>query len=194
VEPGPPIVVIAGSIATGKTALLDALSRGLSLTPYRERWEENPWFEADLRNPLVSQLWFLLAAGSDHARMSGNGGVQERCIHENAQVFARELLEAGDLRTLEDVYEHLDGGLPDPTLLVHLTASPEELLRRVRRRGRAQESTVTVEYLRRLDARYRQFIGDWSRCPVVEIDSEAIDVRSNEGIRHALQQVSEERL
>ncbi len=183
--------MIAGNIATGKTQLLSALGDAMGLPTFPERWMENPWFDADLRAPLLSQAWFLLAAGSDHARLAADGGVQERSIHENAHVFARELLAGDDLRLLEAVYERLDEQLPQPTLLVHLTASPEELLRRVRRRARPEERTVTVEYLTRLSARYRALVDRWTRCPVVEVDTERIDVRTDGGLRHVLERASE---
>jgi deoxyguanosine kinase len=191
VDDGARILVVAGNIATGKTHLLDALSGALRLPAYPERWAENPWFDADLRDAFASQLWFLLTAGADHARMSSTGGVQERCIHENAHVFARELLEGEELALLEAVYERLDAQLPDPALLVHLTASPETLLARIRERGRTQERGVTVGYLRELEARYRALIDGWTRCPVIEIDTETIDVRTEDGVRHVLERVTE---
>ena len=185
------ILVVAGSIATGKTHLLDALSGALRLPAYPERWAENPWFDAELRDAFSSQLWFLLAAGSDHARMSSAGGVQERCIHENAHVFARELLGGEELALLEAVYKRLDARLPDPALVIHLTASPETLLERIHERGRAQEHGVTVDYLRKLASRYRALIDGWTRCPVIELDTEAIDVRTADGVRHVLGRTSE---
>ncbi|HXP29005.1 MAG TPA: deoxynucleoside kinase, partial [Solirubrobacteraceae bacterium] len=174
---GARILVVAGNIAAGKTHLLDALGSALQLPTYPERWSENPWFDAELRDAFSSQLWFLLAAASDHALMSSGGGVQERCIDENAQVFARVLLDGDELALLEAVYARLDARLPDPTLLIHLTASPETLLERIRERGRAQERSMTVDYLRQLGSHYRTLIDGWSRCPVIEIDTEVIDVR-----------------
>jgi deoxyadenosine/deoxycytidine kinase len=191
VDEGARILVVAGSIATGKTHLLDALSGALRLPAYPERWAENPWFGAERSDALTSQLWFLLAAGSDHARMSSGGGVQERSIHENAYVFARELLEVEELQLLMAVYGQLDARLPDPALLLYLTASPETLLARVRERGRTQERGVTLDYLRRLGSRYRLLIDGWTRCPVIEIDTEAIDVRTEDGLRHVLELVTE---
>jgi deoxyguanosine kinase len=192
VDDGARILVVAGNIATGKTQLLDALSGVLGLPAYPERWEENPWFgEAKASDVFSSQIWFLMAAGSDHARMSPGGGVQERCIHENAHVFARELLDGEELRLLEAIYARLDAQLPDPTLLLHLTASPETLLERIRERRRPQERGVTLDYLRRLGGRYRALIDGWTRCPLIEIDTETIDVRTDDGLRHVLERVTE---
>jgi deoxyadenosine/deoxycytidine kinase len=185
------MVVVAGSIAVGKTSLMSGLSERLGLRSYAERWAENPWFGGDERGALPAQLWFLVSAGADHARMFPHGGVQERCIHEHARVFAAELLAGEDLSLLEAVYATLDSKLPDPNALVFLTASPDTLRERVRARGRAQEQGLTIERLQRLDDRYRALIGSWTRCPVIEVNTESTDVRADDGVCHVLALVSE---
>jgi deoxyadenosine/deoxycytidine kinase len=190
VEASSRIVVVAGNIATGKTHLIGALSSALGLRSFPERWAANPWLDNRF-DPFSSQMWFLLATAADHARMSSGGGVQERCVHDNAQVFARELLAGEDLRLLEDVYKRLDAKLPDPTLLLHLTASAGALHERVRERQRAEERGVTIEYLQHLGSRYRELIDGWIRCPVVEVDTESIDLRTAEGVRHVLDRTTE---
>ncbi len=186
-----PMLVVAGNIATGKTHLVEALGEALKLRPFLERWEENPWFDEDPRDAFASQIWFLLAAGADHQRMTVGGGVQERCIHEHAQVFARELLTDGDAQVLADTYLRLDDLLPNPTLLVYLKASVQELSERIRQRGRVQEQALTSMHLENLQSRYETLITDWTRCSVLEIDTEAIDLRTPEGLRHVFDRTSE---
>jgi deoxyadenosine/deoxycytidine kinase len=187
-----PMLVVAGNIATGKTQLLEAVSDELGLRPFPERWDQNPWFDGDQRNAFAAQMWFLLAAGADHARMAAEGGIQERCIHEHARVFARELLAGEDARLLEEVYSRLDAELRDPALLIYLKASLPELCERIRGRGRIQERGLTSERLEGLQSRYDELIREWSRCPVVEVDTESVDVRSAAGVRHVLERAAEE--
>jgi deoxyadenosine/deoxycytidine kinase len=184
-------LVVAGNIATGKTHLLDTIGRALALRTFPERWEDNPWFSVDQHDELLAQLWFLLASGSDQTQMSIGGGVQERSIHEHAQVFAREQLAGEDLRLLLEVHARLDAALPDPQLLIYLRAPVSELLERVRVRGRAQEQSLTERQLERLQARYDELIAGWTRCPVIEIDTASIDVRSTDGARHVLDRTTE---
>lgn len=187
-----PILVVAGNIATGKTQLVEAIGEALALPRFLERWAENPWFDGDPRNAFAAQMWFLLAAGADHERMADGGGVQERSIHEHAHVFAREQLSGEDERLLAQVYSRLDAQLPDPSLLVYLKASVPELCERVRRRGRAQEQGLTSEQLQRLQSRYDELVGRWTRCPIVEVDTESVDIRSAEGVRHVLDRTAEQ--
>jgi deoxyadenosine/deoxycytidine kinase len=187
-----PILVVAGNIATGKTHLLEALSSELMLPPFPERWDQNPWFGTGAPSAFAAEMWFLVTAGADHARMSKGGGVQERCIHEHARVFADEMLGGTGAETLTDVYLRLDAQLPDPTLLIYLRATVLELHERIRRRRRPQEQDLTLEQLERLQLRYDKLIGGWKLCPIIEVDTEAIDVRSLEGRRHVLERTSEE--
>lgn len=182
-----PTLVVAGNIATGKTSLVEALGRAMGLRTFLERWEDNPWFGAAPPTAFAEQLWFLTAAADDQARMSdGGGGVQERCIHEHALVFARERLAGDAARLLEGSYSLLDASLPDPRLLIHLEASATEILERVRTRGRSQERSLTAERLASLGARYRELIAGWTRCPVIAIDTERVDLCCEDGIRHVL--------
>jgi deoxyadenosine/deoxycytidine kinase len=180
-----PFVAVGGNIATGKSSLVDALGDALGLHTFPERWEDNPWFGSTPDRTLASQLWFLVSAAADNAQIAdGAGGIQERCIHEHALVFASNALSDDDARLLEDTYSMFDELLPSPHLLVFLHASPQELERRVRRRGRPQEADLTLERLIGLDAHYRTFIENWTRCPVVPVDMEHFDLRVDEDLRH----------
>jgi len=68
------------------------------------------------------------------------------------------------------------------------------LLRRVRARGRVQEQGLTAKYLGGLSSRYRALIDTWTSCPVLEIDTEAVDLRTEPGLRHVLRRVTEKLL
>jgi deoxyadenosine/deoxycytidine kinase len=185
------MLVIAGNIATGKTHLVSKIGEALELPTFPECWEENPWFNTDQPEIFLAQLWFLLAAGADHAEMSIRGGVQERSIHEHAHVFAREYLAGDDAHLLAEIYSRLDTALPDPDLLIYLKAPVPELLKRAHVRGRAQEKALTEEHLEKLETRYDELVAGWSRSPVIEVDTQAIDVRSPKGARHILDRVTE---
>ncbi len=180
---GTPFVVVGGNIATGKSTLLVALGKVLNASTFAERWEDNPWFGSKPDHALASQLWFLVSAATDNQRISGGlGGIQERCIHEHALVFAADALSDDDACLLDAAYSSFDALLPSPDLLVFLHASPEELERRVRRRGRRQETCLTLERLIKLDTRYRELIGEWTRCPVIRIDTERLDLRVSQNV------------
>jgi deoxyadenosine/deoxycytidine kinase len=180
-----PLVVLAGNIATGKSSLLAPLSRRLSLPSYAERWRENPWFAGRVRSSSAlasSQIWFLVDSAAQLLRAAGKGGVLERSPDEHALVFAQTLLEPIDASLVMSCHARLAVTLPDPDLVVFLRASPEELLRRVRYRNRDQERDLTLDRLHSLNDAYEHLLGDWTKCPIVDIDTETIDVRSHTGV------------
>jgi deoxyadenosine/deoxycytidine kinase len=189
-----PILVVGGNVATGKTGLIVALSKSLALPAFLERWDQNPWFDSDPGHRFGMQLWFLVAAAEDHARMALCGGIQERCIQEHAHVFAREQLHDADATLMESVFARLESILPAPNLLLYLTASVPELYNRVRNRGREQENGLTIAKLQRLQTLYDALISGWERCPVIEIDTEAVDLRSAAGLSHVVSLTSEVQL
>lgn len=171
-------VAVGGNIATGKSSLVDALGEALGLPVFPERWQNNPWFGSTPDQALASQMWFLVSAAADNARIvRGSGGIQERCIHEHSFVFGSEALSHDDAGLLETSYSMFDRLLPDPDVLVFLYASPLELEHRVRRRGRPEEADLTFDRLTGLDARYRAFIDNWTRCPVIQVNTERTDLR-----------------
>jgi deoxyadenosine/deoxycytidine kinase len=184
--PSAPYVVVGGNIATGKSTLVDSLGPALGVDTYPERWQDNPWFGGPPQGAFASQLWFLLSAASANARLAAAGGVQERCIHEHVLVFGAELLDGHSQRLLMESYARLEGLLPCPQLLVFLHASPQELERRVRRRARPQESDLTLSRLEHLDRRYGELRDGWTRSPVVEIDTELLDLRNPSSLADAV--------
>lgn len=186
-----PFIALAGNIASGKSSILEPLATALGLAAWPERWRENPWFEPELGSPLARQLWFLLAAAKDQIHLLSEGGVLERCIHEHALVFAAELLSGDERGLARDVYLTFDELLGSPDMILFFDASPEALLRRIRARGRPQEASLDVEYLGRLDHRYRRWLDQWTRCPVVTIDTERMDVRIPETIDYVVERVKE---
>jgi deoxyadenosine/deoxycytidine kinase len=179
-----PFLVVAGNIATGKSSLLDALGEAFDLSTFPERWRDNPWFGVQPNQALAAQLWFLISAAAETAVIvQGFGGIQERCIDEHALVFASETLRGADAQLLKATYSVFAGLLPSPDLLVFLQASPQELERRVRQRRRPQETNLTLDRLTRLDTSYRTFIETWTRCPVVRVDTERLDLRVADDLR-----------
>lgn len=186
-----PFIAIAGNIATGKSGLLGPLADALGLTAWPERWDENPWFGRQPPLPLAAQLWFLAAAAADNTEIMRRGGVQERCIHEHALVFAEEQLQGDEVRLARDLYLTLDELLAPPDLIVFLDASPATLLRRIQERGRPEEMGLDVEYLSRLDLRYRQWLDRWTICPVLTVDTEQTDLRAAESAAGVAELVKE---
>ena len=91
-------------------------------------------------------------------------------------------MSPSELGLLRQVFGELRRDLALPDVVLHLRARPEELLRRIRARGRPYERAIGLDYLRVLDLTRDRLFAGWDVCPVVEIDTEQLDGRTPEGL------------
>jgi deoxyadenosine/deoxycytidine kinase len=70
--------------------------------------------------------------------------------------------------------------------VIHLTAPIEVLLERIASRGRDYEQSITGDYLREHDERYRTLFAGYSAAPVVTIDTTEVDFRDPEQVDRLL--------
>ncbi len=187
---GPRFVAVAGNIGAGKSELVAFLARRYGATPSFEPNDENPYLEDFYRDmgawAFHSQLWFLSRKASLHRDLQRARGVvlQDRSIYEDAEVFARNLHEQGamaerDWATYHGIYQQLCAGLQAPDRLVYLRASVATLRKRIRRRGRASEQELPAAYLRRLNRLYEAWIERWTLSPVLVIETDDWDYRTD---------------
>jgi deoxyadenosine/deoxycytidine kinase len=180
-------IVVAGTIATGKTTLTEALASTLGLAAMVERPKANPFLErfyADQpRWALASQLWFATDSARQHRKIQRSGGaVQDHSVYENVHVFGAALADAGVLtenewQLLLDATGPTIDSLPSPSIVLLVEAPVEDLMTRIRTRGRPYEAGLDSEYLTRLSHRRREYFEGWERSPVVLVDSGSIDLR-----------------
>lgn len=180
-------LAVAGNLGVGKTTLVELVTRATSFEPHYELAEENPYlarFYADMRAwGFHSQLFFLVKRSEQHRYLASSAAtaVQDRTIYEDAEIWARNLYERGqisdeDYRLYSDLYEELCRGLPPPDLVLYLAASTETLKQRIAMRGRSFEAHIETGYVERLNERYEEWAGAFDRCPLVRLETDAIDL------------------
>jgi len=172
---------IAGMIGAGKSTLATALGKHLDIDVYYEPVKDNEYLEdfyRETRNyAFAMQIYLLNRRFQQHQEIiwRGRSAVQDRTIYEDS-IFARMLAESGmmderDYRTYSELFRHMSNFMCKPNVIVYLDVSPELSLERMRQRGRAMESGVTLEYLSALYKGYEEFISDISRViPVIRVD------------------------
>src|SRR5579885_922732 len=180
-------LAVAGNLGVGKTTLVELVTRATGFEPHYELAEENPYlarFYADMRAwGFHSQLFFLVKRSEQHRRLASSAAtaVQDRTIYEDAEIWARNLYERGqisaeDYRLYGDLYEELCRGLPPPDLVLYLAASTETLKKRIALRGRSFEAQIETDYVERLNERYEEWATAFDRCPLVRVETDAIDL------------------
>jgi len=182
----PYFVAVAGNIGAGKSSLTRLLSDRFKWKPVFESVEDNPYlpdFYKDMKRwSFHLQMYFLANRFVHHRSIvaSGESVVQDRTIYEDAEIFARNLHEMGnmdgrDYSTYVSLFQVMMGFLKPPDLLIYLRASVETLLRQIERRGRSFEQQIPREYLERLHTHYERWIHSYDRGPLLILDSDTID-------------------
>ncbi len=187
------LVCVTGPIGAGKSTLIRGLGRALDWGTHREDVTQNPIYTQVGQNParwaFESELGFVLASCEDWAlaRDHQRSALLERCPLDNAEVFAASRLAHAEitehqfdvLRRLADLSPRL-GAIPD--LIVLLTCRPEVLHQRVQERGQPGEEHFSAEYVSEISDRYGAWANRWELSPVLRVDTEAVDVRSQDGV------------
>jgi len=182
-------LAIAGNIGVGKTELTTRLSAELGWMAYYEPVIQNPYlddFYADMsRWSFHLQIYFLSERFKAQVQIGSSPlpFIQDRTIYEDAEIFARVLHDQGsmtevDYRNYTALFHVLVGFLRKPDLIVYLKASPEVLMERIARRGRASEKSIGRDYIARLNGAY----DDWMRraraeTEVLEIDTDRVPLQ-----------------
>ena len=183
-------VAIAGNIGSGKTTLAERLAKHYGWKPEFEDVDFNPYlsdFYADMiRWSFHIQIYFLNSRFRQimNVKNSKTSIIQDRTIYEDAEVFAKNLNEAGllndrDYNTYLDLYHNLMPHIKHPDLLIYLKADIPVLVGRIERRGRAYENLIRLDYLRDLNRLYENWINAYDHSKLLVIDANKINFDSN---------------
>jgi hypothetical protein len=124
--------------------------------------------------------------------------VLDRVIYEDAEIFARNLYEIGNMekRDYENyvaLYTVMTEYLHPPDLLIYLRASVSTLVRQISLRGRDFEKTISREYLEQLNRHYESWITRYSKGKVLVVESDNLDfVNRKEDLTRVLELVAGE--
>jgi len=173
-------IEICGGIASGKTTLAKLL-QGANLISVFEDFRKNPFYRAFYRDPagtaFETELTFLLQ--HYHQEKSVANHMKSFCADFSMvldDAYACVTLTSEKLRLFRSVQKQIEAELPSRALLVHLRCPPEVEFRRIRRRRRPAERTITLAYLAKindaLDARTKSLSHSEK---LFVIDSDALD-------------------
>ena len=171
------ILGIAGNIGVGKTSILERLSNRWGLALYKEPALENPYLKLYYREPerwgLHSQIYFLVNRFEEELRLSSlcKSYILDRTIYEDGEIFARIALGEEEYKTYYKFYTLAQKYLCKPDLIVYLKAPVDILMSRIQKRGRMEESDISLEYLAKLNNLYEEWAKNFKAVPLVIYDA-----------------------
>jgi deoxyadenosine/deoxycytidine kinase len=90
-------------------------------------------------------------------------------------IFAAVTLGPDEFQLYQQLYQLLDQRLPRPDLVIYLEARPDVLLRRIRKRDRDFERSISPEYLERLTEAFRNYFHHYTEAPLLVVNCSDID-------------------
>ena len=173
-------------MGSGKSTLVEFLSRTYGVTPFYEPNDENPYladFYKDMKGwAFQTQLYFLSNKFRLHQELDRQPGVValDRTIFEDAEIFAMALyqmrkISKRDWQTYQSFYGAILDAIQPPDLMIYLRCSMRTLRQRIRLRGRKMEQDVPLPYLKRLDRLYEDWIGSYAMSDVLVLETDQLD-------------------
>jgi deoxyadenosine/deoxycytidine kinase len=179
-------IAIAGNIGTGKSSLVEFLTRTYGIKPFYEPNDENPYlpdFYQDMQRwAFHSQLYFLINKFRMHQQLEQLSGVVglDRTIYEDAEIFASALHDmrkftGRDWDTYWNFYQIILNSIRPPDLMIYLRCSMRTLRKRIRNRGRAMEKDIPLAYLKRLQNLYDQWVSSYQSGEMLILETDKLD-------------------
>jgi len=177
-------IAIAGNIGAGKTTLTKLLAKYFGWTPNFEDVIDNPYLD-DFYHQMDRwsfnlQIYFLNSRFRQiiQIRESGKNVIQDRTIYEDANIFAPNLHDMGlmsnrDFKNYSSLFNLMENMIKAPDLLIYLRSSVPNLVDQIHKRGREYESSISIDYLSRLNQRYEEWIQGYNKGKllIVEVDT-----------------------
>jgi deoxyadenosine/deoxycytidine kinase len=197
-------IAIAGNIGAGKTTLTEKLSRHFGWDVHYESTNDNPYlsdfYEDMQRWSFNLQIFFLNSRYQQVLKiLSGDRTVvQDRTIYEDAYIFAPNLHDMGlmssrDFQNYFQLFKTMSSQIQPPDLLIYLRASIPTLVSHIQERGRDYEGNMSLDYLRRLNERYENWISNYKEGKLLIINADQVDfMRNPEDLGDIVNQVSAE--
>jgi deoxyadenosine/deoxycytidine kinase len=182
----PQHIAVCGNIGSGKTTLVEKLSKHYGWIPLYESVDQNPYlkdfYEDMTRWAFHLQIYFLNSRFNQirEIRESKKTIIQDRTIYEDAHIFAANLHTSGhisdrDYQSYLDIFGSMVNYVKPPDLLIYLKADIPKLVQQIQKRGRNYEYAIRLEYLKNLNEHYEKWIGSYRQSKLLVIDVNTLD-------------------
>jgi len=113
-------------------------------------------------------------------------------IFEKDKLFAYLNLDNEELKLYDRFFDRFAADVQPPELVIYLQASPQVLRERVAKKGAANESRISVEYIEEVVRAYDHFFFRYSASNLLVVNTSEIDfVSRNADLQQLLQRLEE---
>ena len=176
-------IAVEGVIGVGKTTVVEKLAERLEATTTLEEWGQNPFlkpfYDGAPGAPFQAELFFLLSRYRQQQELLQRNLFStvtlSDYLFEKSRIFAYLNLEDSELLIYEKLFGLLAEGVPRPDLVVYLQAPTEVLMKRIRTRGRPEETRLSEEYLAEVNRAYNYYFFHYSQTPLLVVNTTDVD-------------------
>jgi len=183
-------IAIVGNIGAGKTTLTELLSKHFTWEAQFEAVDNNPYLEdfyGDMKRWSFNlQIYFLNSRFQQliELQQGDKNIIQDRTIYEDAYIFAENLHDMGlmssrDYENYRAIFDNITSFIKPPDLLIYLKASVPTLVNNIQRRGREYESGIRLDYLSKLNDKYKKWINKHKKSKLMVLDKDKLDFANN---------------
>lgn len=192
-------IVVEGPIGVGKTSLAKMLANEFQARTIFERVEENPFlpkfYQSRETYAFQNQTFFLLSRYQQQMDLGQQDLFNQNTVSDylfaKDKIFASLTLSAEELNLYQQIYALLNARVPKPDLVVYLQARPEVLYKRVKKRDKKYERSVTFEYLTEVAQAYNQFFFRYDETPLLVVNTSEIDfVASSKDLADLIKEIN----
>jgi len=183
-------IAIVGNIGAGKTTLTELLCKHMGFIPQYEAVDNNPYLEdfyGDMKRWSFNLQIYFLNTRFQQIMEIQNGTkniIQDRTIYEDAYIFAENLHDMGlmtsrDYQNYRSIFDNITSFIKPPDLLIYLRASVPTLVNNIQRRGREYEAGIRLDYLSKLNDKYKSWIDSYTVGKLLVLDKDKLDFANN---------------
>jgi len=183
-------IAIAGNIGAGKTTLTKLLAKKYKFEGHYEDVLKNPYlddfYDQMERWSFNLQIYFLNSRFRQilDFNKEGKNIIQDRTIYEDAFIFAPNLKAMGlmtnrDFENYKSIFNLMESFVKGPDLLIYLRSEIPNLVDQIHKRGRDYESSISIDYLSRLNERYEAWIQTYDKGKLLIINVDDLDFVKN---------------
>ncbi len=176
-------IAVEGVIGVGKTTVVERLAERLDTTTALEEWGQNPFlkpfYDGAPGAAFQVELFFLLSRYRQQQELLQRNLFStvtlSDYLFEKSRIFAYLNLEDSELLIYEKLFGLLAESVPRPDLVIYLQAPTEVLMKRIRTRGRPEESRLSEEYLAEVNRAYNYYFFHYGQTPLLVVNTADVD-------------------
>lgn len=175
-------IAFEGPIGVGKTSLVNLMASKVGGAKLLED-VSNPFLDSFYREEpgaaFQTQLFYLLSRYRKLTEAAQQDLFSSLTLADHTfqkdRIFAYLTLSDSELMLYDKLYALLEPQVPKPDLVVYLQGSTDVLARRVKKRGRQEETRISREYLHEVNLAYSHYFYHYQQTPLLVINTSDID-------------------